>query len=159
VLSRRKGVNEQVEAVANYVCNVAIVEGPLDSHAPSSIEGAGAIVEFFGNVRPRENGELIEGLEYEAHRSLAEHQLEQVAQEAATRFALRAVKLHHRIGFVPAGESSLYLRVAAEHRGAAFDASKWIVDELKKRVPIWKTPRFMIKRTEENRAAAIAARG
>ena len=49
------------------------------------------------------------------------------------------VCLHHRIGFVGVGETSLFLKVAAAHRGAAFDASQWIVDELKKRVPIWKS--------------------
>jgi molybdopterin synthase catalytic subunit len=47
--------------------------------------------------------------------------------------------LHHRVDFVAVGETSLFLRVAAAHRGAAFDASRWIVDELKKRVPIWKS--------------------
>jgi molybdopterin synthase catalytic subunit len=104
--------------------------------------GAGAIVEFLGNVRPLENGKPIEGIEYEAHREMAEHQLRKIAQEAAARFDLLMIKLHHCVGFVAVGKTSLLLRVAAAHRGAAFEASRWAVDELKKRVPIWKSVRF-----------------
>jgi len=58
---------------------------------------------------------------------------------------LKKVVAHHRIGFVPTGEPSLFLQVSAQHRAAAFEASKWIVDELKKKVPIWKRPRFMVE--------------
>jgi molybdopterin synthase catalytic subunit len=128
--------------MANHVCDVALVEGPLTFDSRPEVCNAGAIADFFGNVRPLENGEPILGIEYEAHRDMAEQQLRLVAEEGAERFGLLAVRLHHRIGRVPAGETSLFLRVAAAHRAAAFDAGKWMVDELKKRVPIWKTPIF-----------------
>lgn len=106
--------------------------------------GEGAVVEFFGKVRPLENGEVIEGIKYEAQAEMAEHQMRKIAGEAGAKFPLLAITLHHRAGFVVAGETSLYLRVASLHRGEAFAASQWIVDELKKRVPIWKQPVFAL---------------
>jgi molybdopterin synthase catalytic subunit len=127
--------------MANYDCDVALIPSALNFNAPESTSGAGAVVQFFGDVRPLENGQPIDGIEYEAHQEMAEHHLQQIAHEAAERFGLLAVRLHHRVGFVAVGETSLFLRVAAAHRGAAFDASQWIVDELKKRVPIWKSIR------------------
>ncbi len=127
--------------MANYVCEIALSEEPLRLPAKAEVEGAGAIVDFWGNVRAQEGSETISGIEYEAHRNMAEHQLRAVAEEAGREFPLQAVVLHHRIGFVRTGESSVFLRVAAAHRGEAFRAAQWIVDELKKRVPIWKKPR------------------
>ncbi len=127
--------------MANYDSDVAVVGDALDVVAEGNTSGAGAIVQFLGDVRPLENGERIDGIEYEAHREMAEHQMQRIADEAAERFGLLAIRLHHRVGFVAVGETSLFLRVAAAHRGAAFDASRWIVDELKKRVPIWKSIR------------------
>ena len=134
--------------MANCDCEVALMRGPLGLTSPENRLGAGAVVEFFGNVRPLENGEEIDGIEYEAHRDMAEHQLRKIAHEAAERFDLLAIRLHHGIGFVAVGETSLFLRVASAHRGAAFEASRWIVDELKKRVPIWKSVRFRVGSTK-----------
>lgn len=144
-----KAVNEQDQRMANCDCEVALISGPLDLSSRANAAGAGAIIEFFGNVRPLENGEPIEGIGYEAHPEMAEHQMRMISQEAAERFKLSAVKMHHRVGFVAVGETSLFLRVSAAHRGAAFDASQWIVDELKKRVPIWKTAKFQIESSNE----------
>ena len=73
---------------------------------------------------------------------MAEHQMKVIADAAAETFRLNQVVLHHRVGFVRTGEASLFLRVSAQRRAAAFEASKWIVDELKKKVPIWKKPAF-----------------
>jgi molybdopterin synthase catalytic subunit len=135
--------------MANCDCDVALVSGPLCLSSPQNTLGAGAIVEFFGDVRPLENGGQIDGIEYEAHREMAEHQLREIAREAVERFDLLAVRLHHRVGFVAVGETSLFLRVGAAHRGEAFQASRWIVDELKKRVPIWKSAKFTTNATEK----------
>jgi molybdopterin synthase catalytic subunit len=128
--------------MANCECEVALVGGPLSVFLPQKNSGAGAIVEFFGNVRSLENDREIDGIEYEAHREMAEHQLREIAREASERFNLLAIRLHHRVGLVGVGETSLFLRVAAVHRGPAFEASQWIVDQLKIRVPIWKSVRF-----------------
>ena len=138
--------------MANYDCDVALVDAALDVISVENTSGAGAIVQFFGDVRPLENGERIDGIEYEAHQEMAEHQLRKIADEAAERFGLLAVCLHHRVGFVGVGETSLFLKVAAAHRGAAFGASQWIVDELKKRVPIWKSIVVRSGQTKETAA-------
>lgn len=128
--------------MANCECEVALAGGPLGVFLPQKNSSAGAIVEFFGNVRPLENDQKIDGIEYEAHREMAEHQLREIVRGASERFNLLAIRLHHSVGFVAVGETSLFLRVAAVHRGPAFEASQWIVDQLKIRVPIWKSVRF-----------------
>ena len=128
--------------MANSVCEVLLTEAPL--HAPPQKQNvdAGAIVDFFGVVRRLEDEREIEGIEYQAHREMAGHQLRQIADQATEMFRLQLAIIHHRIGFIAVGEPSLFLRVASPHRGEAFRASKWIVDELKKKVPIWKRPKF-----------------
>ena len=128
--------------MANPVCEVLVTEAPLNVSEDRIDPAAGAKVEFYGIVRRSEARREIEGIDYEAHREMAGHQLKQIAEQAAARFGVRSVVIHHRIGFVAAGQSSLFMRVCSEHREAAFQASRWIVDELKKKVPIWKRPRF-----------------
>ena len=73
---------------------------------------------------------------------MAEHQMRIVAESAAEKFEVREILLRHRIGFVPVAQPSVVVRVASGHRGAAFAASQWIMDELKRVVPIWKHPVF-----------------
>jgi molybdopterin synthase catalytic subunit len=140
--------------MANSVCEVLLTEGPLKARDEDVDLNAGAIVNFFGVVRRLENDREIEGIDYEAHRAMAEHQLKQIGEAAIEKFSVQKVVIHHRIGFVRAGEASLFLQVYAKHRAAAFEASKWIVDELKKKVPIWKKPKF--KANEQPRTAATA---
>jgi molybdopterin synthase catalytic subunit len=135
--------------MANSVCEVLLTEAPLDAPAQNHNVDAGAMVDFFGVVRRLEDGREIEGIEYQAHREMAEHQLRQIADQATEMFRLQLAIIHHRIGFIAVGEPSLFLRVASPHRGEAFRASQWIVDELKKKVPIWKRPRF--KTTDDRR--------
>jgi molybdopterin synthase catalytic subunit len=124
------------------LCDVLVTESPLHAPPQDHDADAGAIVDFWGVVRKLENGREIEGIEYEAHREMAEHQLRQVAEQAAARFGLGLVLIHHRIGWVAVGEGSLFLRVTSLHRREGFRASQWIVDELKKKVPIWKRAQF-----------------
>ena len=148
--------------MANSVSQVLLTEGRLDapkedldpSTSLRTSLDAGAVLDFWGVVRELEDGRKIEGIDYEAHKAMAEHQMKVIADAAAETFRLNQVVLHHRVGFVRAGEASLFLRVSAQHRAAAFEASKWIVDELKKKVPIWKKPRF---KTDVQRAAETAA--
>ena len=141
--------------MANSVCDVLVTESALRAPADDVDLQAGAIVDFSGVVRKLEDGREIEGIEYESHRAMAEHQLRLIAYAAIKKFQLKQVILHHRIGFVRAGEASLFLRVGAPHRAAAFEASKWIVDELKRKVPIWKKPKFETK--DERRASPSEA--
>jgi molybdopterin synthase catalytic subunit len=128
--------------MANFLCEVLVTETPLEAPPQRQSADAGAIVDFWGVVRRLEAGREVEGIEYEAHWEMAEHQLKRIAEQAAGEFGLELVLVHHRIGFIAAGESSLFLRVFSPHRQEGFRASQWIVNELKKKVPIWKRPRF-----------------
>ena len=128
--------------MANFVCEVLLTEGPLEAPPQNHHGDAGATVDFWGVVRRLEDGREIEGIDYEAHREMAEHQLRQIAEQAVEKFRLQRVIVYHRIGFIAVGEPSLFVRVASPHRSEGFRASQWIVDELKKKVPIWKKPRL-----------------
>jgi molybdopterin synthase catalytic subunit len=134
--------NDHLKRMANPVCEVLLTEALLEAPEHDGDPAAGAVVDFWGVVRGVETRRQIEGIEYEAHREMAEHQLRLVAETATEKFQLKKVMVHHRVGFVRTGEASLLLQVRAQHRAAAFEAGKWIVDELKKKVPIWKRPRF-----------------
>jgi molybdopterin synthase catalytic subunit len=128
--------------MANLVCEVLITEALLEAPPIDVDLAAGAAVDFWGIVRGSENGREIEGIDYEAHRKMAEHQLKRITEQAAEKFGLTWAIIHHRIGFIAVGEPSLFMRVESPHREEAFRASQWIVNELKKKVPIWKRPRF-----------------
>jgi len=128
--------------MANFVYEVLLTEAPLEAPPQNHHGDGGATVDFWGVVRRLEDGREIEGIDYEAHRDMAEHQLQQIAEHAAEKFRLQPLIIHHRIGFIAVGEPSLFLRVTSLHREEAFRASQWIVTELKKKVPIWKRPKF-----------------
>ena len=129
--------------MAISVCEVSITEEPLDLPRQNDDLQAGAVVVFWGAVRATEGGREISGIEYEAHREMAEHQMRNVAEAAARKFEeVHEIFVRHRIGFVAAGEPSVVVRVTSRHRGAAFAANQWIMDELKRVVPIWKRPVF-----------------
>lgn len=129
--------------MANWHSEIVITTSTLQARPNQWSGAAGASVDFWGIVRALEEGREISGIEYEAHEAMAQHQMELIAEAARAEFGLEQVVLEHRIGFVAAGEASLFLRVASAHRGAAFAASAWIVAELKKKAPIWKRPLFV----------------
>jgi molybdopterin synthase catalytic subunit len=128
--------------MAISVCEVSLTDAALILPEANDDPQAGAVVVFWGAVRSMEDGREITGIDYEAHRAMAEHQMRIVAETAAEKFDVREIFLRHRIGFVAAGEPSVVVRVTSGHRGAAFAASQWIMDELKRVVPIWKRPVF-----------------
>jgi molybdopterin synthase catalytic subunit len=144
--------------MANSVSDVLLTDARLEIPKDDPDCGAGAVVDFWGVVRQLEDGREISGIDYEANQAMARHQMGLMADAARERFKLRQVFLHHRIGFVPTGEASLFLRVTAPHRGAAFEASKWIVDELKQKVPIWKKPAFAKTTAGKPRMTKITAK-
>jgi molybdopterin synthase catalytic subunit len=121
-------------------CEIRITKQPLDPLVLPFSRTEGAVVDFFGVVRSIENERMIEGIEYEAFEAMAEHQLALIADEAKDRYGLVSVIIHHRIGFVRVGEASLFVRVTARHRRAAFEGSSQIIERLKQAVPIWKHP-------------------
>ena len=99
---------------------------------------AGGFVCFEGRVRGRNHGRTVRLLEYEAFHRLAEKEGAQVLAAAGKRFGLTSAVCVHRVGSLRAGEVAVWVGVLAEHRAAAFDGCRWIVDEVKARVPIWK---------------------
>jgi molybdopterin synthase catalytic subunit len=121
-------------------CDVRITRQPLDAAVLHFSATEGAVVDFFGVVRTIEEERFIDGIEYEAFEAMAERQLSMIAIQASEKYELPLVMIHHRIGFVRAGEASLFVRVAARHRRAALDGCGEIIERLKISVPIWKHP-------------------
>jgi molybdopterin synthase catalytic subunit len=121
-------------------CDIRVSGEPINAADLSFSRTEGALVDFFGVVRAVEENRVIEGIEYEAFQTMAERQLLLIAREATSRYRLGLVMIYHRIGFVPAGEASLFVRVSARHRRAAFEGSSQIIERLKIAVPIWKHP-------------------
>ncbi len=101
----------------------------------------GALVTFSGIVREQEGDHSLESLEYEAYAEMAEKEMEKLVDSAGKKWPLKAVGLVHRTGSVPKGESSVLVVVAAGHRAESFEAARFLIDELKKKVPIWKKAR------------------
>ena len=139
--------------MANSICRVLLTEEPLAVAVDAMPVEVGGVVDFWGVVRRTEEGEPISGIEYQAHRAMAEHQLRAISDEGVRNFSVMQLEVVHRIGFVAVGEASLLVRVCCKHRAEAFRACSWMVDELKKRVPIWKHPRFASAMTPENALA------
>lgn len=102
----------------------------------------GAAVVFEGVVRNQTRGRKTLYLEYEAYEEMALHQMESLASEAMQKFQIRDVAIVHRLGHLEVGEISVLIVVASAHRGAAFDACRWLIDTLKRKVPIWKKEYF-----------------
>ncbi len=122
-----------------------ITEDPLDL-APLLQEtedpGSGALVVFVGTVRDRNDGKPVEAVTYEAYKPLAEKALKELEQEVLERFDVRKCRIQHRVGHLQLKEPSVAIVVRAAHRREAFEAAKWAIDELKKRVPIWKEEHY-----------------
>lgn len=98
----------------------------------------GAIVEFDGVVREEENGLQIKGLQYEAYQPMAEKVMRSIFEQIAVEHPCESVEFIHRLGWVPVGESSLYIRVQSKHRGPAFGFLQECVRRMKEDAPIWK---------------------
>lgn len=103
---------------------------------------AGAFASFEGWVRDHNEGRAVEGLHYEAYIALAENEGERVLQEALQKFAIVEARCAHRVGDLTIGDLAVWVGVSAAHRGAAFEACRYIIDEVKARVPIWKHERY-----------------
>ncbi|MDX2225567.1 MAG: molybdenum cofactor biosynthesis protein MoaE [Verrucomicrobiae bacterium] len=112
---------------------------PISLSAP--VPGhCGAVVEFYGVVRAREGEGEIEAIEYECFEAMARGEFEKLFAEARRQWTLDRIELRHRIGVVRVGEASLWIRIRSAHRAEAFAACQWIIDGMKRKVPIWKRP-------------------
>jgi molybdopterin synthase catalytic subunit len=103
----------------------------------------GAVCVFDGIVRNNTRGRKTLYLDYEAYREMALEKMQGLGSEAIERFGVRDVALVHRLGRLMVGETSVLIVVASAHRGAAFEACRWLIDTLKKTVPIWKKEQFV----------------
>lgn len=122
-----------------------IVAPPIDPVALAAAldhPQAGASATFEGRVRNHNEGRAVQSLEYEAYAELAEREGNRVLDEASEKFALLAVAAVHRTGHLQIGDIAVWVGVSAAHRGPAFDACRFIIDELKARVPIWKKEHY-----------------
>ena len=114
---------------------------PLDSLKLSqdfTAPGAGAFTCFEGRVRDNNKGESVVALDYEAYEPLCRAEMEKIFVEAQSRFAVIDIKAAHRTGKLKVGELAVWVGVLAAHRDEAFTACRYALDELKKRLPIWK---------------------
>ncbi|HEY0335203.1 MAG TPA: molybdenum cofactor biosynthesis protein MoaE [Stenotrophomonas sp.] len=119
------------------VLDVAALRAPLaDAHA-------GAYLSFEGWVRDHHEGRAVAGLFYEAYPALAEGEGARIIEEARQRFEVVDVRCVHRVGDLAIGDLAVWVGVTAAHRDAAFAACRYVIDEVKSRVPIWKRERYL----------------
>lgn len=123
----------------------SLVRVPIDTQAVmNSVKHPedGAVAVFDGIVRNNTRGRKTLYLDYEAYEDMAMKQMEELAQKTIADFKVRDVRIVHRLGKLEIGETSVFIAVASAHRAAAMDACRWLIDTLKKQVPIWKKEYF-----------------
>ncbi|HEU4664647.1 MAG TPA: molybdenum cofactor biosynthesis protein MoaE [Dokdonella sp.] len=113
-------------------------ERPALDHA-----AAGAYASFEGWVRDHNDGRAVQRLDYQAYAALASTEGEAILDEALVRFRVREARCVHRVGRLAIGDLAVWVGVSADHRGDAFEACRWIIDEVKRRVPIWKNEHYV----------------
>lgn len=125
---------------------IALTREPIDADhlVRSAKEGEdGAVVVFDGIVRNNSRGRQTLHLDYEAYEEMALKQMNELATQARDRHGVRHVTIVHRLGRLAVGETSVLIVVASAHRAQAYEASRWLIDTLKKTVPIWKKETFV----------------
>lgn len=129
----------------------AIVDRPLDACALLAEVAQtrnGASVLFIGTVRDQNDGAPVTGLDYSAYSQMSERELSAIVDEASGRWGTSDIVVEHRVGTLGLGDASVVIAVAHPHRGEAYDASRYIIEELKKRLPVWKKEHYVDGRSE-----------
>ena len=126
--------------VSRYLTDHAIEVAALTAEV--SDPGRGAVLVFLGTVRNSQEDGDVRGIDYSAYPEMADAEFDRIVGEAAARWPAARVALRHRTGYVPTGEASIAVAVAAPHRADAYEASRYVMDETKRRVPVWKKERF-----------------
>jgi len=127
------------------VVHTAIVHDPIRNEDVLAHVGAdedGAAVLFLGIVRDHADGRPVTGMTYESYEEMAEPVLREIALEAAQRIGSDRVAVVHRVGDLRIGEVSVAIAVSSPHRAEAFDASRYVIEEIKKRLPVWKKEHY-----------------
>jgi len=124
---------------------IAITASPIDLkmilESVVTPESGGMNI-FVGTTRNHSHGKTVTALEYEAYESMALRKMQEIANQVRTSWEVQRVSIVHRVGRVPVGESSVVIAVSAAHRDEAFRACRFLIDELKRVVPIWKREYF-----------------
>lgn len=124
---------------------IEITRDPID---PASVLGRvggspdGASLLFLGTVRDHNDGRTVDGMEYEAYEAMATEVLRAIADEAARELGTGRVAVVHRIGTLTVGDVSVAIAVSSPHRGQAYHASRYVIEEIKKRLPVWKREHY-----------------
>ncbi len=127
---------EYIQLVAEPIDLKPLIEGVRT-------DACGAVATFLGVVREQHDGRAVRGLSYEAYPAMALDEMRAIAREARDRFGPCEIAIVHRTGELAIGEASVAVAVGAPHRGAAFDACEYAIDELKRRVEIWKKEHYV----------------
>lgn len=123
-----------------------ITTEPLDPTAILGMIGAeedGAVLLFLGIVRDHNDGRRVSGMRYDAYVPMAEKVLGEIAAEAAARLGTDRIVVAHRIGELQIGEASVAIAVSSPHRAEAYEASRYVIEEIKKRLPVWKEEHYI----------------
>lgn len=124
---------------------VALVDRPIDVSAliaEVTDDSCGASATFLGTVREVNDGRPVSGIEYSAYRAMAQREMEAIATEAGEKFGVARLVIEHRLGVLGLGDISVAIVGAHAHRAPALDANRYVIEELKKRVPIWKLEQY-----------------
>lgn len=124
--------------------SLLITTEPIDEirlvSSRSMSQQMGAAIYFAGIVRATESGTPIQALEYEAFQEMAAHQFHLIFDQIENRWPIESIRVVHRIGLIGAGEPSLWVEIIAPHRAESFSACQFLIEEMKRTVPIWKRP-------------------
>ena len=125
-------------------CRFFLSESPLEALSGLAVgPESGSVVSFWGRVRNTNEGRRVAGLEYSAYEALALKEGNRILAQACERFGLDGARAVHRVGALAVGEAAVVVEVASGHRGEGFDACRWIIDEIKARVPVWKCEHYV----------------
>ena len=140
--------------------NVSLVRGPIDLASLSAAvakDTNGATAIFVGTVRSTNEGRPVTGIEYSAYDEMAEREMVSILREAGQKFGVAEAAIAHRLGTLHVGDASIGIAVAHPHRAAALDALRYIVDETKRRAPIWKLEHYTDGTREWVNAGSVQA--
>ena len=138
-----------------------ITDRPIDAAAllaGVSEAGLGGTVLFLGTVRSSPEDGDVAGIEYSAYMEMVEAEFDRIVAEVRERWPMARVAVRHRAGYVPVGEASIAVAVASPHRAEAYEASRYVVEATKKRVPVWKKERLVTGESRWVRAVPEAGR-
>ena len=131
--------------------HASIVHTRIDTAGVLARVGApedGAVLLFLGTVRNHADGEAVDGMTYESYERMAAPVLAEIAREAADKLGTDRVAVVHRVGELAIGEISVAIAVSSPHRAQAYDASRYVIEEIKKRLPVWKREHYTAGHSE-----------